>query len=718
MLVRQKLQFEAAQKREETLRQSRLKAFLDAHHHASQWQVCLAALVDAHAHGVTPTDAMIEGAMRRCGARGKLAEAKRLYTRFYKEIQRPRPLSAHVTFLEACAACGEYAEAKKQLDRLVAHDVRRFRENPSHCSAVTDDLVTAYLRAALSVYTNEEARHRMWASPRTSSTMEGEGCGKESSEAEAGGDTSATTTRSSPSSSSSSPSSSHTESTPRQHRRKTAEAESTSGAREGDSTSTSTSTSTTLMPVWEVALRDLVQIRNGYPPSLFRQRVELTPLLLECAAQLADAGDQWAWALRLLRSAASQQVLVPPEAYDAAIRVCYRHHRHAQVVDLLQTMIATKATPDERSVRLGIVSSEEVEADSERSRLIMEPGRGESGDSTYPPDDGKNQRGGADLSTVAVPLDSPLSRDPEDLGGMLGRTRRTTTPADDGAAAWALSLKLFQSLRLNGLPLYQQSYEAPLRTCVMAGQWERAMRLLREMRRDGRPISTSLFRLVVACRMEHGCADFAEVRRLLDLPSLRVPGRSESSESTLYLAAMRWCVRHQAWGPLEKLSREMQEREMPETYQKILLLIEAAYHQGKYHAVLARFARFHNITRYEQQRVERDGSARMHPEDFSISEPLLEMVLSAYRRLVRSAAAEAETQGETEKGKDAPPAKTKRKRQKKLDPVIEVAYHAALETMQRLYRGGSAAVGGKQQVPEWAFSRSAREESNPPSSAS
>eukprot|EP00796_Vickermania_ingenoplastis_P008315 gene8316-5828_t len=545
-LAREKLRYDAALKREEGVRRAKLRQFLTAHQAASQWATCLAALMDAREYGVTPTDDMLEQAIQRCGASGRLRDAKHIYTQWYKELHRPRPLSTHVSFMEACAACGDFTEAKGQLDRLVAHDVRCHAAQPGHRAAVTDDLVTAYLRTALAAH------------------LRGRG------------------------------------STP---------------------------------PTWEVALGDLVRLRNGYPADLFRPRVELTPLLLEAAAQLADVGGQWEWALRLLESAARAQALVPSEAYDAAVRVCYRHQRHGEVVRLLQTMIATKSEPDERSVRLGLVSAEEVEASEALDQLVARP---------------KEAAVGVSTSTTT--------------------TSSTTTSSSPPSAAWALSLQLFEAMRLNGLPLYQQCYEAPLRACVAAGRWEGALRMLAEMRRDGRPVSSALYRHAVAARIA-ACDDFAAVERLLRLETLQT---GDGAMNVLYLAALRWCVRHADWRHLARLSKEMRDKDLPESYDKVRVMMEAAYHQQQFHAVAARFARFYNITAYEQGRTERDGTARSYPADFHVPLPLLDLVIDACGRLEGSR-----------------------------DPLVEVARRTALEIRQRRHSGEAPGVTGATETPDW-----------------
>lgn len=608
-LLTEKARYLAARRNEEVKRRGKLQAFLSAHKEASEWSVCLAALVDAKAHGVNPSDRMVEDAIKRCGLKGKLEHAKWLYTQFYKELGRPRQLSTHISFMEACSACGNFSEAKKQLDRLISYDVQQHaKRSGQHSSAVTDDLVTSYLKAALSSHVRGITVYEPPVSKATKSSFDGPAPAV-----------------------------------------------------------------TLSQPVWEVALADLVRIRNPkvYPPSLFRKRVELTPLLVEVAAQLADVGNHWEWALRLLRSAAREGGLIPPEAMDAAARVCFRHRQYGEVVTLLEKMLATRSSPAEKTVRLGITAAEEVAVAHCRRTLICAPHL--------------HQSAARSSSLGGIPLDSPLQTE--------GRVPLVADPALSSSSsstcvAWAMGLQLFDSLRLNGLPLYQQSYESPLRACAAAGQWEEAMRMLEVMKNDGRPVSTSLFRVVVASRIEYGCETFESVAHLLRLPSLQ---SEDSGMNTLFLAALRWCLRRQDWRHFDSLHREMVRREIPESYDKTRLLIESAYHRKQYHLVLTRFARFYNITSYERKRVEKDGSVRMYEEDFYVSEGLLDLVLDAYAQLTEPSV----TVKHHNRGKE-------------VDPMWEVAYRAALETRQRLHQDGSASLGGKQSSPSWMFSRRER----------
>lgn len=489
-LLKGKVCFNATQQAEERLRRLKLNQFLQQHAARSEWSVSLSALNDAVAHGVAvPTDALT-AAMNQCATGGKFKAVKHIYTSLFRKLQRPRPLTAHIAFMEACASCGVFGEAKQQLDAHVARDVALHQRDGAHRPVVNSDLMTAYLRAAL-------ASHVLPSSQKE--------------------------------------------------------------AKDGDGAA------------WKTALADLVRLRsNSFAGGMFRQHITLTPLLLESAAQLSDVGGDWQFALRLLRSSE----LVPSEVYDAVIRVCYRHGRYQEVVTAMAARIATRDAPDEQSTHLAIVAAEEVEAAGGCTAAAGSP-------------------------DAAVP------------------------------SAWALSLQLFQALRLNGLPLHQQSYESPLRSCVAASQWEFALQMLQEMKKDSRPISGGIYRLVVAARMK-GCTSFEEVERFLyRLDSLAYSGNN----TILYQGAMQWCLEHEDWQHLERLHREMRAKEIPESYDKMRLMMEAAYCQGRYHAVLVRFARFINITGYEEARVKKDASARWHPSDFEIPSRLLDMVIDAYEQL-------------------------------------------------------------------------------------
>ncbi|RNC36048.1 hypothetical protein TcCL_Unassigned01022, partial [Trypanosoma cruzi] len=125
----------------------------------------------------------------------------------------------------------------------------------------------------------------------------------------------------------------------------------------------------------------------------------------------------------------------------------------------------------------------------------------------------------------------------------------------------------------------------------------------------------------------------------------------------------------------------------PETFDKMRLLIEAAYVREQWHSVLMRFARFESISRYEEKRVLEDKVVRAYPEDFAMPEAILDMVLASYKHM---------------------------KNHK--DPVVHTAYRGALKrkakgTEQLAFSSDEAVT-----VPseDWMFSQEEREKKIPP----
>ncbi|KAG5498258.1 hypothetical protein JIQ42_03063 [Leishmania sp. Namibia] len=611
-LRQSKFVYERGLERQEAERRKKLHQFLDQHKHASQWAASLAALEDAVQHGVMPNDAALCRAMYQCGQRGQIQAAKRVYVDLYRQIGRPRPLTAHVAFMAACADAGDFAEAHRQFCVLRDRDVVQHARNATHCPVVNDDLTTEYLRAALSASLGRR--------PAT---------GEDKAPAVAGA-APIPVTRAQDSLVSESHQSGTFPHTTKEgathqaaHRHKYHHHNEGYG---GEPRASATTQDADGMPVpspWQVALEEFVALRQD--AEVFRGSNDLTPLLLETATQLACVGGQWQLCLSILRGAEAEQALIPPEAYDAAIRACYRSQKHRQVVCLMEHMIATRAPPDERSVRLALAASEEVSAQERACRTIS--------------------------SSSAINTD----------GG--------------GGRGWSMALMLFQSLERNGFPLYQQSYEAPLRACVNAGRWKEAFQMLDMMRRDHRPISAPVYAQALASRIE-AASTWVEVRRLMHTSSL---SEGHASIVVIYLAALRACVRLRDWKHFAELNREMRDRDVPETFDKMRLLIEAAYWQGQYHSVLMRFARFENITQYERRRVVHDRLVRLYEEDFELSPALLEMVLEAFEQIKGHA-----------------------------DPVVEAAYHAALRRKER-GSGGQSLAGAHTAPEEWMYSQKARE---------
>jgi hypothetical protein len=606
--------YERGLARQEAERRVKLHRFLDQHRHARQWATTLAALEDAVGHGVSPNDAAVCRAITQCGQAGHLKAAKTLYTELYRRMGRPRPLTAHVAFMSACADANDFNEAHQQLCALRDRDVAMHAKNPHHKPVVNDDLTTEYLRAALCASLASHSGGSDASGDIASVRIPvGEAAGVARGEA----DETATTTAAA----------SASRDFPHGER---STARRPSGRKEGtphDSSNSSASSSAVASSPWQVALESFLALRKD--TQVFRAHNELTPLLLEHAAQLACIGRQWKLCLAILRGAETEQALIPPEAYDAAIRACFQAQRHKDVVRLMEQLMATRVAPDERSVRLALTSSEEVSAMVRRSQTV-----------------------------VPCAFSSPLTT-----------VMRGTSPG------WSLALTLFQALERNGLPLYQQSYEAPLRACAYAGKWKEAFQMLDVMRRDHRPVSPPLYTQALAARIE-ATTTKAELQRLFRLAALT---DSQNTSVVLYLAALRACMRQGDWKHFAELNREMRDRDIPETYDKMRLLMEAAYLQGNYHSVLMRFARFENITEFERRRVVTDQLVRLYDEDFELALPLLEMVLDSYEKVKGHA-----------------------------DPMVEAAYQAALRHKERL-SGQHSLAGDHTASDEWMFSQAARE---------
>lgn len=553
-LLNSKLRSDKLLSRRDATRRAKLKLFLERHQHASQWSVCIAALTDAARRSIAPSSEMLCDCIRRCGRRGKLDVARWFYTDFHREIGKSRSLQVHVAYMAACADCGDFQEAHEQFVRLRNRDESLLKKNAAHVPVVNDDLMSEYLHAALVASTRRPSG--------TSVSREDAGNAGHHSER-----------------------------------------------------SMSDNADNHNAP-WAVALKEFIEIRkdaNG-----FLKHNTLTPIVVERVARLWEAGGAWEKCLRFLRHCGQQNVLIPPEAHDAAIRVCYRHGRYVHVVEQMQQMFATRSPPDERSVRLALVSCEETTA-LEKTALVPRPG------------------------------------------------------------GWALAVTLFGAMRDNGLTMYQQDYESPLRSCALAGRWEDAMRVLRRMKEDNRPISLQLYRLVLAARIE-ACDSFEETQRFASMPIMRDGG------IILYMALLRFCMRQRDWKNFDRLNKEMRDRECPETMDKMRLLIEAAYVRGQWHSVLMRFARFDSITSHEQKRVVEDKLVRLYSEDFDMPETLLDMVIESYDHV-----------------KDHK------------DPVVHTAYSAALKrkakgTMQITYSSDQSAAVPPQ---EWMFSRVEQEKRMP-----
>ncbi|PWV19471.1 hypothetical protein C3747_10g266 [Trypanosoma cruzi] len=550
-LVNSKLRSDKLLARRDAVRLAKLKAFLGQHQHASQWSACVGALTDAARQNIIPSSEMVCDAIRRCGLKGKLDVARHLYTDFHREINKPRTLQVHVTFMAACAECGDFGEAHDQFLRLWRRDAALLKNNDKHLPVVGADLTSEYLRAA--VVASQRRRGECQFNPFSD--------------------------------------------------------EEVAMGKKGDKKNAT--------QPWEVALKEIQSLQKDH--AWFLRHNALTPIMVEHFARLWEIGGKWENCLRFLRLSGQQNVLIPPEAHDAAIRVCYRHGKYAHVVGQMRQMIATRSPPDERSVRLALLSCEECTA-LERTGLKQQPD------------------------------------------------------------SWVLAVSLFDAMRSNGVTMHQQDYESPLRSCAMAGRWEDAMRILDVMRKDNRPISSQLYRLLLAERIE-SCNSFEEAQRFAQMPVMQNGG------IIVYLALLRCCMTKRDWKNFDRVNKEMRDREFPETFDKMRLLIEAAYVREQWHSVLMRFARFESISRYEEKRVLEDKVVRAYPEDFDMPEAILDMVLASYKHM---------------------------KNHK--DPVVHTAYRGALKRKakgtEKLAFSSDEAVT----VPseDWMFSQEEREKKIPP----
>lgn len=606
-LRQSRFNYERGLAQQDAERRRRLHQILDQHQHARQWSTSLAALQDAVHHGVAPSDAALCRAIQQCGAAGHLRAAKSVYTDVYRRVGRPRPLAAHVAFMSACADAGNFDEAHRQLIALRDRDVAQHAKNSRHQPVVNDDVTTEYLRAALCASLAHAREH----DARSRLPIEQPAAPSQGSSSHSAGEEDGDGSRSG---------------APVADGRQA----------EGDKSTHTTGSGVNGIAAaaaapWQVALETFLALRRDR--QVFRPSNELTPLLLEHAMQLASLGRQWRLCLAILRGAEAEQALIPPEAYDAALRACFQAQQYTDVVRLMEQLMATRVAPDERSVRLALTAAEEVSALARQS------------------------------STVTASSSSSATTSP------------TRTPS-----GWAMALTLFDALQRNGLPLYQQSYEAPLRACAVAGRWKEAFQVLDAMRRDHRPVSPALYAQALAARVE-AANTTAELRRLMRVSSLT---DGSNTSVLLYLAALRACMRQGDWKLFAELNKEMRNRDIPETYDKMRLLIEAAYLQGSYHSVLMRFARFENITQFERRRVVKDQLVRLYEEDFELSAALLDMVLEAYEKV---------------KGHK--------------DPMVEAAYQAALRRKAQM--NGQDSLSGDHTAPEeWMFSQAARDARTPP----
>lgn len=391
---------------------------------------------------------------------------------------------------------------------------------------------------------------------------------------------------------------------------------------------------------WSDAIQMFVSLRRS---PVTRSYVPLTSQLLEKVSLLAERGGQWEVAVQLITAAGSQQVLIPPESYDAAIRCCSAAQRYREVLQLTRRCLSSSAPPDESSVRIAMRAAEEC---SSRCPAL----------SQFP------------QLTVA----------------------EADVVADGGdATAWRLAVRLFQGLRDNGLPLLPQTYESPIRSCALRGRWDIAAKLLGEMKKDERQVPSHVYRLVVLAKIA-SCSSYEQARAIFDMPI--VDQRNPAS----YCALLRCCIALNDWKHFQRVSDEMKHREIPESYEKMKLLIIAAFMQEKFHGAVARYTRWMQQSTFEAERIQKDqksaivatGSAkgvavRLFAEDFDIERPILNMMLEACDKL-----------------KDHP------------DPAVKVVRADVTRRLaggRELLDGKSSATMGANPIESWLFSSEARD---------
>jgi len=381
---------------------------------------------------------------------------------------------------------------------------------------------------------------------------------------------------------------------------------------------------------WKRALELFVRLRRdpGTRPS-----VPLSPATLEKVTRLAELGGRWdACAKLVMVSADAYGCLVPPEAYDAAIRACYRSQRHALVSALLHRCLSARTAPEEVCVRMGLRSAEEVAAHDGLPSLAVSV-LSSSHRSQGPEAEEKKM--------VALPAK------------LLDAMSTSTSSSASVSSSWVLSLKLFQGLADNGLPLLPQTYEGAIRTCCLEGRWDAAMRVVSEMKRvDKRSCPTHVLRLILLSRAERApsveaaramCEQSTLLnasRRSLDDES-GTPGRSGKMgvhyDLPTYLSLLKCAARLQNWRHFHAIHAEMKRYEIPETYDVTKLLILSAVAQQQWASVVLRFGRWMQTSQFERTRLEESAKSskqhesllRTHKADFDMDVPLLHAALYA-----------------------------------------------------------------------------------------
>jgi pentatricopeptide repeat protein len=409
---------------------------------------------------------------------------------------------------------------------------------------------------------------------------------------------------------------------------------------------------------WSVALATFVQLRAN--PAT-RKSVDLTPLVLQQLSELADRGSQWLAAVKIVTGAAALHCLVPPESYDAAIRATYQAKHHDVVVRLVERCLATRTAPSEASVRMALRSTEEVAASHAQKSL-----------------------------TSTIPL----------MAGFL---------SDDGgnaliaapSSAWALSLKLYQGLKDNGLALLPQTFEIPIRACSLSGKWDSAAKILGDMKLAfGRRVPSHVYRVVLLSKIEHA-PTIAVAHKLVQVPVL------DKKSSATFLALLRCCVRLGDWGEFKKVRNEMKHLEIPESYESMKLQMLLALADSNPHGVVTRYTRWMQQTGFERDRVMSDAAVPLHTDDFAIDDATLRLVVSACERLMKADKEQQEARRAGGGGRGM----------RQLDPIVPIAHTDALKRLSggkdllqagstisaAKARGAAALEGDDAPLPSWLF---------------
>ncbi|CUF12175.1 Hypothetical protein, putative [Bodo saltans] len=632
-------------------RNERLERFLLQQEAVGTWEASCAAVADAAQHGVQIHEENVQSAMKCCSLAGQSAAVQKLFYQGYQQLKLPKSTESELQFMESCGTTGDFAAAHRRMQFLMKRDQSPPPQSSSAASAsprlsdgvavahakwapkLSTQLVVAYLTAA------QQGRNKVVtvadSSPRpaakendnASTQSRSDSDGRSGSRttvphfffnvvayltaAQQGRDKVVTVADSS--------------SRPTAKENDDASQQSRSDSDGRGSRTVPRDTATTSVAAWSVALSTFVQLRAN--PAT-RKNVTLTPQVLQQLSELADRGDQWEAAVKVVTGAAALHCLVPPESFDAAIHSTFRAKQHHVVVRLVERCLATRTPPSEASVRMALRSTEEVAAS--QSQLSL---------------------------TSTVPL----------MAGFITSTdaasNNTTTTSGD---AWALSLRLYQGLKDNGLALLPQTFEIPIRACSLSGKWDAAAKVLGDMKvAFGRRVPNHAYRLVLLSKIEHA-PTFAVAQRLVQVPVL------DQKSSATFLALLRCCVRLGEWDHFKRLRNEMKKLEVPESYETMKLQMLLALADGNPHGVVTRYTRWMQQTGFEKDRVVSDGTVPLHSDDFGIDDATLRLVVSACERLMK---ADKEQQ---EAGKLAG---HRGRELHRLDPIVPIAHADALKRL-------------------------------------